>query len=178
MLSGSIYRSVLGVALATLLLLALPLLASWSWTLSDFVVAGVLIFGTGLTFILVVRKASNIAYRAAVGGTLAAALLLIWINLAVGVIGSEDNVFNFMYIGVLTVGVVGAVIARLEAAGMARVLFVMALVQVLVTVIALIFGQGESLEIVGINGFFVAAFVGAALLFLYASRRRSLASAS
>ena len=34
-----------------------------------------------------------------------AAFLLIWINLAVGINGSEDNPANLMYGGVLTVGV-------------------------------------------------------------------------
>lgn len=53
-------------------------------------------------------------------------------NLAVGLIGNEENLANLMYIGVLAVGLIGAAIARLEPGGMARVLFAMALAQTLV----------------------------------------------
>ena len=98
------------------------------------------------------------------------ALILIWGNLAVGLIGSEDNPANLMYGGVLTVGIIGAVLARLQPYGMARALFATALAQLLVTVIALIAGMyrypGSSVtEIVNLNIFFVALWVGSALLF-------------
>jgi hypothetical protein len=43
-------------------------------------------------------------------------------NLAVGIIGSEDNPANLMYGGVLAVGIIGAIIARFEPHGMARAL--------------------------------------------------------
>ena len=36
----------------------------------------------------------NSAYRAAVGVAIAAAFILVWMNLAVGIIGSEDNPAN------------------------------------------------------------------------------------
>jgi hypothetical protein len=82
----------------------------------------------------------NTAYRFAVGVALAAALLLAWMNLAVGVIGTEDDLGNLMYVGVLAVGIVGALIARFRPHGMARALFATALAQALVAVIALILG--------------------------------------
>src|ERR687896_2261411 len=112
MLARNTYLSVVGVALATAFILLIPLLAEWAWTLFDFVFAGALIFGTGLTYVLVARKAGNIAYRAAVGIALAAAFLLFWVNGAVGVIGSEDNPANVMYFGVLAIAIIGAIIAR------------------------------------------------------------------
>jgi hypothetical protein len=181
MLARNSYRSIVGVALATAFILLIPLLAEWPWTLADFVFAGALIFGTGLTYVLVVRKAGNIAFRAAVGVALAAALLLVWVNGAVGIIGSEDNPANSMYIGVLGVGIVGAVITRFRSHGMARALFAMALAQALVAVIALIFGLGlpwsPSREILGLNGFFGALFVGSALLFRIAAREQPPAGA-
>ena len=170
------YRSVGGVALATAFVLLLPLLAAWDWTLTDFVVAGALIFGTGLTYVLATRMAGNIAYRAAVGVALAAAFLLVWINLAVGIIGSEDNPANLMYFGVLAVGVIGASIARFRPPGMARALFATALAQALVAGIALIAGLGYPwsgpLELLLLNGFFVALFLGSAGLFRKAAREQ------
>jgi hypothetical protein len=117
------------------------------------------------------------AYRSVVGVALAAAFVLVWLNLAVGVIGTEDDLANVMYVGVLAVGIIGAIIARFQPPGMARALFATALAQALVAVIALIFGLGSPwsppVEILALNGFFVALFVGSALLFRYAGREQT-----
>jgi hypothetical protein len=74
-------------------------------------------FGTGLAYELAVRMSSDTAYRAAAGIALAAAFILIWVNLAVGIIGSEDELANLMYFGVLAVGIIGALIARFQPHG-------------------------------------------------------------
>ncbi|MEE9609926.1 MAG: hypothetical protein V3W19_01675, partial [Desulfatiglandales bacterium] len=172
-------KNIIRITLATAFILLLPLLAMQFtdevvWDLTDFAVAGALLFGAGLTYELVARKAGNIAYRAAVGLAVAAALILIWVNLAVGLIGSKDNPANLIYVGVLAVGIIGAIIARLQSHGMARALFATALAQALIAVIALIAGMdpypGSSVsEIVNLNVFFVALWVGSALLFRRAS---------
>jgi len=181
MLNRNPYRPVAGVALATAFILLIPLLTAPAWTLFDFVFAGALIFGTGLTFVLAARKAGNIAYRVAVGVALAAAFILVWVTGAVGIIGSENNNANLMYFGVLAVGIIGAIVARFRPHGMARALFATALVQALVAGIVLIFGLGlpwsPPLEILALNGFFVALFVGSALLFRYAAREQTPAGA-
>ncbi|MBW3632623.1 MAG: hypothetical protein KY456_06310 [Chloroflexi bacterium] len=157
-----------------LIVLSMQITADMNWGLFDFVFAGAVIFGTGLTYQLVTRKGGNMAYRLAVGLALAATFILVWSNLAVGVIGSEDNLANLMYGGVLAVGFIGTIIAELRPQGMARTLFAMALAQTVVAVIALIFGLGspwsEPGEIVYVNGFFVTLFVGSALLFRSAAR--------
>ena len=180
------YRFAVGVALAAAFMLLLPLLAMQItdevvWDLADFAVAGALLVGTGLMYGLAARKAGNIAYRAAVGVALAAALLLVWLNLAVGIIGTEDDRANLMYIGVLAVGIIGAIIARFRPHGMARALLATALAQALVAVVVLIFGLGlpwsPPVEILALNGFFVALFVGSALLFRYAGRKQTPAGA-
>jgi hypothetical protein len=180
MLARNTYRSVLGVAIATAILLLIPLLANWPWTLGDFVFAGAMIFGTGLAYVLVARTGGNVAYRFAVGVALAAAFLLVWINLAVGIIGEPDEVANLMYIGVLAVGIAGVFVARFRQEEMARALLATAFAQALVAVIALIFGLGSGsppgvLGILILNGFFVSLFVGSALLFRYAGREQTLA---
>ena len=182
MLARNPYRSVVGVALATAFILLVPLLAEWPWTFGDFFFAGAIIFGTGLTYVLVARKAGNIAYRAAVGVALAAAVMLVWVTGAVGIIGNEDDNANLMYVGVLGVGIVGAIIARFRPYGTARALFATALAQAFVAVIALIFGSGSGsppgvLGILALNGFFVALFVGSALLFRYAGQEQPSAGA-
>ncbi len=121
-------------------------------------------------------------YRSAVGVALATALILLWVNGAVGVIGSENNDANLMYLGVLAVGIIGAVIARFEPRGMALALFATALAQALVTLIALIARLGYPasgpLEILGLNGFFIVLWIGSAWLFRSAAREQSLAGAA
>ena len=122
-------------------------------------------------------KKGNTAYRAAVGVALAAALFLFWLMGAVGVIGVEGDRADLMYFGVLAVGIMGAIIARFRPHGMARALFVTALAQASVAVIALIAGTHQSpissvAEIVGLNGIFVALFIGSAWLFQHSAREQ------
>lgn len=81
-------RVFIWIALATGLVLLVPLLAMQfsdevNWTLSDFVVAGALLFGTGLLFVLTVRRTPK--YRAVVGMVFAVGLLYVWAELAVGI---------------------------------------------------------------------------------------------
>jgi len=137
---------------------------------------GALLIGVGIVVELVTRKTGEAAYRTAVGLALVSVLLLGWVNGAVGIIGSEDNKANLMYGGVLVVGAMGAVIARFKPEGMARALFATALAQTLVAVIALVGRMGSPssgpLEIMTINGVFVALFVGSAVLFSKAARGR------
>ena len=80
-----------------------------------------------------------------------------------------------MYVGVLAIGIIGAVVARFRPHAMARALVAMALAQALVAVIALIAGKDEVPsssvdEILGLNGLFVALFVASAVLFRHAAR--------
>ena len=72
-----------------------------AWDETDFVVAGALLVGTGLAYELGARMTGNTAYRPAVGVALAAALMLVWMNLAVG---TEDDSPGLMLFGVLVVG--------------------------------------------------------------------------
>jgi hypothetical protein len=153
------------------------------WDLADFASAGALLVGVGVTYELAARMTASRAYRAAVGVALAAALILVWMNLAVGIIGTEDNPANLMFGGVLAVGIVGAVIARLQPQGMARALVATALAQALVAVIALIAGLGSTGpgwpgDILVLTGFFAALWVGSALLFRKAARERVPAGAA
>ena len=175
-------KNIIYIAIATAFILMIPLVSMQfteevNWDLFDFVFAGTLLFGTGLAYELVARKGGNVAYQVAVGVALAAALLLVWVNGAVGIIGDKDNLANPMYFGVLAVGIIGAIIARLRPHGMARTLFTTALAQALVPVIALIiwnpqvtsWGAPGVLGVFGLNAFFVVLFVGSALLFRRAS---------
>jgi hypothetical protein len=94
------------------------------------------------------------------------------VNGAVGIIGSENNDANTLYLGVVLVGILGALLARLRANGMALALSAMAITQCLVLVIALAAGwvpSGTAVRVAILNGFFVTLFVGSALLFRHAA---------
>ena len=116
---------------------------------------------------------SKTAYRFAVGLALMAAFLIVWLNAAAGLIGIEDDdPANLLYVGVLAIGFIGAIMARLQPRGLARALFATALAQALVGAIALkLPNTASSVQIVILHGVFVALFAGAALLFQYAARK-------
>jgi hypothetical protein len=166
------------VALAPLLVLLVPSVGvmvseEWNWTLSDFVVAWVLLAGTTFTYrLLATRKAANFAYRAGAGLAVAAGFLLTWVNLAVQVIGHENPANNF-YFGVVLIGLVGAGLARFQPAGMAMTAFATAAATLLVPVIAFFawptdFSPGVG-QVFSLNLGFVLLFAGSGLLFRHAA---------
>jgi hypothetical protein len=159
------------------LLLLLPAVAMQfsdevNWTASDFIFATVLILSVGIPLELVARRTGNLAYRAAVLFALAAAFLLVWINAAVGIIGSENNDANVMFGGVLAIAFVGSIIARMRPLGMTVVMIATACAQVTVAVIALVGRMGEpgaEMQLLGITGMFVTLWCASAALFWQAS---------
>lgn len=174
----SLSASALYLALGTAAILTIPFIAMQFssevvWTLSDFIFAATLIFGTGFTYLFLTRNSDTIPYRIAMGFALGTGFLLIWSNLAVGIIGSESNVINLLYFGVIAIGVAGAVIARFKAGGMMITLFILAFAQSVIAAVAILdrYDQSPSgtlMEIIGVNGFFVALWVVSALLFRHA----------
>jgi hypothetical protein len=172
-------KSLVRLALATACLLLIPLVAMQFtkevvWTLSDFVIMGALLFGAGLTYVLVARMGSNGSYRLGAGVAVAAGLLLIWGNLAVGFIGSEDNPANLLYGAVLAVAGVGALVARFRPLGMARAMFAAALTQFAVPLVAALIWKPEvnlgMLYVLALNTMFAGIWVASGWLFRRASR--------
>ncbi|GAB5519926.1 MAG: hypothetical protein RhofKO_21770 [Rhodothermales bacterium] len=153
----------------------MPFTDEVQWDLADFIIAGVLLGGVGLLYEIVVRKTGSGAYRAGIGLALVAAFLLVWVNGAVGLIGSEGNSANLMYGGVLAVGVIGAFIVRFQASGMAYAMYGVALALIIVAVVVLIGNLGApssgSLEIILPNACFVVLFIGSGRLFQVATQR-------
>ena len=97
--------------------------------------------------------------------------------------GLRNDAANLMFGGVLAVGIIGAIIARFQADGMARVLFATALAQGLVAVIALIAGLGSAgpiwpRDILVLTGFFAALWLMSAWLFRTAAREQTPAGAA
>ncbi len=171
--------------LITATLLAVPLLAmvlnlavpdpgsgtdSVNWGPMDFAIMGVLILGSGLLYEYASTRAGSIVQKAAVGIAVGAGFLLIWVNLAVGMVGDEGNAANLMYLFVLFVAIIGAAISRFEPREASIAMFATAGAQIAVVVIALVGGLEPELRA---DAFFIAAWVASGLLF----RRASLESA-
>jgi len=115
---------------------------------------------------------NSTAYGLAAGLALAPAFVIIWMSVAAGLIGIEDDdPANLLYVGVLAIGFLGALIARFQPRELARVLFATALAQAVVAVIALNYPNTASpTAIVLLHGLFVALFAASALLFRYAAK--------
>lgn len=83
----------IGIVLTVAVLLLIPLIAMQftdevQWSPSDFIIAGGLLLGTGLLCELVMRMVSKTGYRIAIIIAILGALLLVWIELAVGLFGT------------------------------------------------------------------------------------------
>jgi hypothetical protein len=111
-----------GVATFLLLLpaVAMQFTSEVNWTGSDFVVMGVMLATVCALYELAVWLSGNTVYRAAFGIAVLTGFLTVWVNLAVGMLGSENNIENLMFAGVLLIAAVGALVANFRPRGMAR----------------------------------------------------------
>ena len=164
-------------------LLSLPLLAMQffpasgvNWTLADFVVMGAMLSIACGAYELVAWLSGNTAYRAAAGVAILAGFLTVWVNLAVGMVGSEDNPYNLLFAGVLAIGLLGALFARLEARGMVRAMYATAFAQALVAAVALVAGWDPRGAV--FSTFFAVPWLVSAALFGKAARDLARAGAT
>ena len=78
------------IALGTAVILLVPLVAMQftdevDWGIADLIVIGTLLFGAGLIYELIASKVRSRNHRIGIGILLAAAVLYIWAELAVGI---------------------------------------------------------------------------------------------
>lgn len=86
-------KRIISIILAVPVLLMIPLIAMQftdevNWTLSDFIIMGVLLLSTGVICELVIRSVKNSTYRIALCIVVLIMLFLIWTELAVGIFGT------------------------------------------------------------------------------------------
>src|SRR6478735_4825383 len=163
---------------ATLLLipaLAMQVSDEWNWGVGDFMFAGVMIVGTALLYEWAAKRSVSWAYKAGVALALSAAFLLVWIDLAVGIVGSEDDPHNVAYFAEVEVALATAFAAGARAAGLARAMFATAGFQLLVTVLACYDGWGRnetpgSAGLLGLNAGFALLWLASAALFRRAAK--------
>lgn len=160
------------------LLLLVPLVAMQfstevNWSPLDFVVAYALLAGAGLGLRLLLRHSTSFAFRAGAALAIFGQLSLVWVNLAVGFIGNENNPANLLFLAVLATGVGGVVLGGFAAARLARTCFATAAVQFLVPIVAWLvwrpnFDANVAL-IFALNFVWVSFFAGAGALFRHAA---------
>ena len=153
-------------------LLLLPLVAMQfssevNWDAFDFMFMGGMLLVVCTAYEIAARIGRSNAYMLAAGMAVGGAFMTVWANGAVGIIGSENNLENLVYAGVLLVAVIGAAVARLRAAGMARAMAVTAIAHALTGVYGLAIGSMAAAVSAVV---FVAAWLASAWGFHRAAR--------
>ena len=86
-------KRLLGIVIAVGIILLIPFVAMQfsngvNWGVFDFIIAGVLLLGTGLVCEFVMRRFKKIQHRLMICGAVLLMLFLIWAELAVGIFGT------------------------------------------------------------------------------------------
>lgn len=132
-----------------------------AWGLEDFLVVGALLAAVCGTIELAARASTNGLYRAGVALAALSGFVLIYINLAVGIIGDERNPGNLVFLAIPALGFLGALIGRFKAAVLVKLLVIMAAVQVSTVFLA----PAHTLRImIPFTGLFVGLWLLSALL--------------
>ena len=143
-----------------------------NWTAADFIVMGLLLALACGLYELGAWISGNVAYRMGFGLAALTAFLTLWVNLAVGMLGSGNDIVNLMFAGVLCIAAVGALAAALKPAGMARATAAAAIAQLLAVGVGLAMREFEPLELT-LTAMFALPWLASAALFRKAARDRS-----
>jgi hypothetical protein len=109
----------------------------------------------------------TIYFRLAIGIAVGTALFLVLGIGALGVIGTEGDRADMMFLGVLGIGVAGAIVSRLRPEGMVWTMAAMATATMIVGIIAIMLGKHEAeassvAEILGLTGMYASLFAASA----------------
>jgi hypothetical protein len=116
-------------------LVAMQFTAEVNWTVSDFIFAGVM-FALAVGILeLAAWRSGSLPYRTGVAIAVAAGFAHLWITGAVGIIGSEGNPGNLVYLAVVAIALLGSLVALGRPAAMAWAMGITAVAEVLAPVI-------------------------------------------
>lgn len=153
---------------------AMQVFSEMNWSMGDFLIMGMLIFFVSMGYQLFTDLIQTQQHRFGVVLAFATAFLLLWINLAVGMIGNESNPANLLYYFVIAVFVVGGALSRLKRISISRVFFITAGVHACVPLIAYLLWKPPLtiglVQVVGINGIFVLLWLVSGMLLRDAHR--------
>jgi hypothetical protein len=142
------------------------------WTGSDFLAMGTMLVAACGLYELGAWMSCNRAYRAGFGLAVLTGFLTVWANLAVGMLGSEADIVNLMFAGVLAVATGGALAARLKPCGMALAMLATAAAQLAAVGVGLAMGEFAP-RALALTAMFALPWVASAGLFRLAAGRRS-----
>lgn len=130
----------------------------FGWSPADFIGLGAVLFVGCLVFDFAARRSPNFEYLMGTMAAMAASFGLFVVNGAVGLIGSEDEAHNLLFLAVIAVAVVGSFLARLRPKPMARAMAAAALAHAVISVFLLFAARGGSdghplMEVVGLTVF-------------------------
>jgi hypothetical protein len=171
-------RAVWALAAALLLVPAVAMRVPGSgvdWTASDFVVMGALLAFACGAWELASRMTGNAMARAGFAVAVLGGFLMVWANLAVGLVGDGGNPANLMFMAVPLFAIAASLLARGRAPAMVRAMLATAGTEIAVGVVAALGGWGlphdGALRVAAITAFFVAPWLLSAALFHLAARR-------
>ncbi len=151
-----------------------------NWTLLDFAFAGAMLAILSLAVWFLFKGPQSLSYRLGVGIAVMAAIFIVVTTGAVGIIGSEDNDANLLYLGVLAFALIGAAITRFQPRPMTWVLSATAVATASIALVAVMSGWGADgpiwpFDVLGASGIAAAMFAASALLFRHSDGGRAAA---
>lgn len=137
-----------------------------NWDALDFGIALGLLAGTATTYWVATRSAQSLWHHAAVVLAAGGALFLLWMQLAVGLVGDGDHPINQAMALVLVVAAMGALLSRFHAGGMRTTLLVVAGTQMLLGALGFILLPPAFFsDIFLVTAFFTGLWTASAFLF-------------
>lgn len=123
--------------------IAMRVTSEVNWTLGDFIFAGLMLAALCGTVELAVRHSSKAIYRWAIALAGLGAFVVVWVNLAVGIVASEDNEYNVVFMAIILATVLASAFVRLRARAMARILPVTAVALLVALGVGQLLGSDE-----------------------------------
>ena len=128
------------VALILTPLVAMQFTNEVDWDETDFIVATIIFGIVGGLIELAVRLSSNWYFRIGAMFAVLAGFMVVWANLAVGLIGNEDNPVNLWFAAVLFTAIAGSIASHFRARILPAAMFLAGTLQVAIGTFAGILG--------------------------------------
>jgi len=152
----------LAAALLALPAIAMQFTGEVDWTTSDFVFAAILLGALGGALELALRRSRNWARFLGLALLALTAFLTVWVNLAVGILGNEDNPVNLAFFAMLAAGLFGSLAVRFRSRPLAWIAATLAAGQFAIGIYAALTSSTHYVEW-GVLAFFAVLWSAAAL---------------
>lgn len=157
-------------------LVAMLLQTGLQWSVFDFIVVGGLVFTAVMGYMLLRSWSNSPTHSLAAMLAVVTTFLVIWVNLAVGLIGAGPHWGNWIYAIIPFVIVGGVLVGGRNVRGMTISMYAAAISFLVIGLIALIAGlqhlpESSVREILGINGMFAVLYLVSALLFQFGDQK-------